>query len=73
MMKTDKERIERLEERVSNMMSAVRLLQQQVILLTRLEKQRATPLSDPVSEIKRRIVHASREERMVKHQHFGDD
>lgn len=29
-MKTDKERIERLEERVRNMMSAVRLLQSQL-------------------------------------------
>ena len=72
-MKTDKERIAKLEERVANMMSAVRLLQQQVILLTRLEKQRATPLADPVSEIKRRIVHAAREERMIKHPQFGDD
>ena len=40
-MKTDRDRIARLEERVSNMMSAVRLFQQQVILLTRLEKQRS--------------------------------
>lgn len=72
-MKTDKDRLARLEERVSNMMSAIRLLQQQVILLTRLEKQRATPLTDPVSAIKRRIVHAAREERMAKHPHFGDD
>lgn len=47
------------------MMSAMRLLQQQVILLTRLEKQRSGPLTDPVSEIKRRIVHAAREERSV--------
>ena len=72
-MKTDRDRIERLEERVSNMMSAMRLLQQQVILLTRLEKQRSGPLTDPVSEIKRRIVRAAREERMAKHPIFGDD
>ena len=72
-MKTDRDRIDRLDERVRNMMSAVRLLQQQVILLTRLEKQRSGPLTDPVSEIKRRIIHAAREERMVKHPHFGDD
>lgn len=72
-MKTDKERIAKLEERVANMMNAVRILQQQVILLTRIEKQRAGPLTDPVSEIKRRIVHAAREERIVKHPHLGDD
>lgn len=72
-MKTDRDRIERLEERVSNMMSAMRLLQQQVILLTRLEKQRSEPLTDPVSEIKRRIVHAAREDRMAKHPILGDD
>jgi len=30
-------------------------------------------MADPVSEIKRRIVHAAREERMVKHPYFGDD
>ena len=72
-MKTDRDRIERLEERVSNMMSAMRMLQQQVIMLTRLEKQRSEPLTDPVSEIKRRIVHAAREDRMAKHPIFGDD
>lgn len=72
-MKTDRDRIERLEERVRNMMSAMRDLQRQIAAMSRPEKPRATPLADPVSEIKRRIVHAAREERMVKHPYFGDD
>ena len=71
-MKTDRERIAKLEERVSNMMSAMRMLQRQVILLTQMEQQRMQT-GDPVSEIKKRIVHAAREERMAKHPHFGDD
>lgn len=71
-MKTDKERLRALEERVGNMMSALRMLQRQVVLLTQLEQQRMET-GDPVSEIKKRIVHAAREERMAKHPHFGDD
>jgi len=55
------------------MMAAMRDLQRQLAAMSRPEKPRATPLADPVSEIKRRIVHAAREERMVKHPYFGDD
>ena len=50
----------------------MRILQRQVVLLTQLEQTRGNPI-DPVSEIKRRIVHAAREERMSKHPYFGDD
>lgn len=71
-MRTEKERLARLEDRVSNMMSAMRILQRQVVLLTQLEQTRGNP-TDPVSEIKRRIVHAAREERMRNHPYFGDD
>jgi len=40
-MKTDRDRIERLEERVRNMMAAMRELQRQIAAMSRPEKPRA--------------------------------
>lgn len=48
-----------MEERLINMMSVMRNLQQQVTLLTKLDTQRIE-LGDPITEMKKRICRKTR-------------
>ena len=48
-----------MEERLINMMSAMRNLQQQVTLLTKLDAQ-SIELGDPITEMKKRICRKTR-------------
>lgn len=70
-MKTNTDRIAKLEDRVAKMSAALRIFQRQVILLTRLELQRmdAAGREDEISE---RIC-AEAAPCMAKHPYFGDD
>lgn len=53
------QRLDKMEERLINMMSVMRNLQQQVTLLTKLDTQRIE-LGDPITEMKKRICRKTR-------------
>jgi hypothetical protein len=55
----NEQRLDKVEERLINMMSAVSHLQQQVILLAKLEA-RSIELGDPITEMKKRICRKTR-------------
>lgn len=55
----NEQRLDKVEERLINMMSDVRHLQQQVILLAKLEA-RSIELGDPITEMKKRICRKTR-------------
>lgn len=55
----NEQRLDKVEERLINMMSAVHHLQQKVILLAKLEA-RSIELGDPITEMKKRICRKTR-------------
>ncbi len=55
----NEQRLDKVEERLINMLSAVRHLQQKVILLAKLEAQ-SIELGDPITEMKKRICRKTR-------------
>ena len=55
----NEQRLDKVEERLINMLSAVRHLQQKVILLATLEAQ-SIELGDPITEMKKRICRKTR-------------